>query len=90
MFGGNIRKKFDSNYGSREKRRKMAVMTAEHIWVKHVITPVHVLEDDQGDRVVLVDPDQQIISEDEAVYGCDRCGVPMIESTMHTECEIPL
>jgi hypothetical protein len=62
------------------------VMVREHVWVKHTITPVSVLQDDQGEPVVLVDPDQQVISEDNAVYGCDRCGVAMVNNT-NTECE---
>lgn len=54
-------------------------MTEEHTWVKHVITPVEVIDglNPEDPPVVLVDPDQQTISEDNAVYGCDRCGVPM-------------
>lgn len=48
-------------------------MTAQHQWVKHVITPVTTLTDEEGKPVVLVDPDDQVISEDNAVYGCGVC-----------------
>lgn len=64
----------------------MNVMTKEHIWVKHVITPVSVLPDEEGDPVVFVDPEQQKISEDQAVYGCNICLNPMI-THFNTECE---
>lgn len=56
----------------------MTTMTIEHIWVKHVITPVSVLEGSEGQPVVFVDPEQQEIAEDEAVYGCNRCLNPMV------------
>lgn len=59
-----------------------------HHWVKHVITPVEVLADGVGDPVVLVDPDQQIISEDDAAYGCDQCGCPMA-GNLKTPCPAP-
>lgn len=65
----------------------MKTMTLEHHWVKHTITPVSVIPDDEGNPVVFVDPDQQIISEDEAAYGCDSCGVPMV-GNLHTECSV--
>ncbi len=62
------------------------VTDTKHQWVKHVLTPVEVLQDDEGHPVVIVDPDQQIISEDHAAYGCDRCGEPMA-GNLHTQCE---
>lgn len=55
----------------------MQILTAQHTWVKHVITPVVVLTDERGDPVVMVDPDQQVIAEDNAAYGCDSCGEAM-------------
>lgn len=55
----------------------MHTVTTQHQWVKHVITPVEVLADDEGDPVVMVDPDQQTIAEDNAAYGCDNCGQSM-------------
>lgn len=55
----------------------MRTMTKEHHWVMHTITPVSVLQDTSGEEVVFVDPDQKQIAEDDAVYGCDRCGVVM-------------
>lgn len=60
--------------------------TKQHIWVKHTITPVHVLQDDDGEPVVIVDPDQIPIAEEAAVYGCDLCGVPLW-GYVGSECE---
>lgn len=57
----------------------MKTLTAQHDWCKHVITPVEVLPDEAGLPVVLVDPDLQASAEDNAAYGCDRCGVSMAE-----------
>lgn len=64
----------------------MKTRTMEHVWVKHTITPVQVLTDGEGQPVVLVDPDQQIIAEDQAVYGCQVCSNPMA-THFDTECE---
>lgn len=64
----------------------MRTVTRTHLWVKHVITPVSVLPSDDGEAVIFVDPDQQIVSEDNAAYGCDACGLPMA-GNLHTECE---
>lgn len=60
--------------------------TKEHHWVKHVITPVAVLSGPEGEPVVFVDPDQQQIAEDDAVYGCDHCGEPMA-THFDTDCK---
>lgn len=57
-----------------------------HRWVKHTITPVSTLTDDDGQPVVFIDPDDQTISEDHAVYGCDVCGQPMGKLNINTEC----
>lgn len=62
------------------------VTTKQHLWVKHVLTPVEVLPGDDGQPVIFVDPDAQTISEDNAAYGCDRCGVPMV-GNLETECD---
>jgi hypothetical protein len=64
----------------------MTVMTTQHHWVKHTVTPVSVLSDEEGYPVIFVDPDQQIISEDDAAYGCDHCGVPLA-GHFGTKCE---
>lgn len=58
----------------------------QHTWVKHTITPVSTLTDDQGEAVVFVDPDDMTIAEDNAAYGCDSCGVAMA-GNITTECE---
>lgn len=62
--------------------------TKQHLWVKHTITPVSVIhEGGRSKPVIFVDPDQQIIAEDGAAYGCDVCGQPMINTTLNTECK---
>lgn len=55
------------------------VEVKQHLWVKHVITPVEVLDplEDNDPPVVVVDPDQERIAEDHAAYGCLNCGVPL-------------
>jgi len=64
----------------------MQTMTKQHLWVKHVITPVEVLMDDDNQPVIIVDPDQQVIAEDNAAYGCDRCGESMV-THLNKPCE---
>lgn len=64
----------------------MRTVTVEHRFVKHVITEVAVLSNDQGDPVVFVDPHQQELAEDDAAYGCMVCGEPLA-GNMNTECE---
>jgi hypothetical protein len=58
-------------------------MTLQHTWVKHTITPVSTLPDLDDDRqvVVIEDPKDAQIAEEQAVYGCDVCGVPMEGNT---------
>jgi len=66
----------------------------EHTWVKHTVTPVVVVTDSSGkpmldsdgEPVILVDPDQQQLSEENTVYGCGACGQHISEA-MHTECK---
>lgn len=62
--------------------------TKQHTWVKMTITPVHTLQDEDGEPVVFVDPDQQEIAEDGAVYGCSVCDSPM-PGNINTECPGP-
>lgn len=66
----------------------MTVMTKSHIWVKHTITQVEVLSDLEGEPVVLVDPEQQALAEEDAAYGCQVCGRSMANN-YNTECEGP-
>lgn len=58
-------------------------MTMQHTWVKHTITKVSALPDLDNDQqvVVIEDPLDVQIAEQEAVYGCDRCGVAMPGNT---------
>lgn len=59
-----------------------------HNWVKHVITPVSVLEGKDGEPIVFVDPDDQTEAEADAAYGCIDCGEPLADN-LHTECDDP-
>lgn len=52
----------------------METTTKEHVWVKHVVTPVSVLDDGEGNPSVFVDPDKQAACEQNAAYGCMTCG----------------
>lgn len=65
----------------------MMTATKQHIWVKHTITPVSVIEGEDGKPVIFVDPDQQVIAEDSAAYGCDSCGTALYPNNMNTECK---
>lgn len=55
----------------------------QHTWVKHTVTKVSALPDlDDDAKVVIVeDPDDTQKAEDQAVFGCDTCGVPMEGNT---------
>lgn len=59
-----------------------------HKWVKHTVTKVSTLPDLDDDRqvVVIEDPADVASAEEEAVYGCDRCGVKM-EGNTDTLCD---
>ena len=61
-------------------------MITSHAWVKHTITPIVVLSDDKGEPVILVDPDDQALSETDAVYGCMVCGEAMA-THYNTDCK---
>lgn len=65
-------------------------MVAQHEWVKHTVTSVSVVPDPENDDqiVVLEDTREQSRAEEQAVYGCDRCGVPMSGNT-DTLCDGP-
>lgn len=58
-----------------------------HAWVKHTITPVHILHNDDGQAAIFVDPDDQALSEENAAYGCMNCDLPLVEENYDTECE---
>lgn len=55
----------------------------QHQWVKHTVTKVSAVPDfDDEDKIVVIeDPDDVRAAEDEAVYGCNRCGIPMPGNT---------
>ncbi len=63
-------------------------MTMHHQWVKHTVTPVSLLPDPDNDNEVFLieDPQDIQLAEDQAVYGCHRCGLPMSGNT-DTLCE---
>ena len=58
-------------------------MTMQHQWVKHTITPVSTLPDPENDNEIFVieDPADVEQAEDQAVYGCNICGVSMPGNT---------
>ena len=68
----------------------MSVMTKPHSWVKHTITRVSTLPDldDDAQVVVIEDPSDTQNAEDEAVFGCNECGVPL-EGHSDTLCSGP-
>lgn len=51
--------------------------TAQHEWVAMTMHPVTVLRDDNGEPVIFADPDDIREADDTAVYGCNRCSVPL-------------
>lgn len=63
-------------------------MIRQHDWVKHTITRVSVLPDlDDDQKVVIIeDPEATQSAEEQAVYGCNNCGLPMAGNT-DTLCE---
>jgi hypothetical protein len=67
----------------------MNTMTLQqHRWVKHTVTNVSTLPDLEDERqvVVIEDPADVQAAEDGAVYGCDRCGLPL-EGNTDSLCE---
>lgn len=66
----------------------MSTMTMQHRWVKHTITNVTTISDPTDDTqiVVLESDEANKEAEDNAVYGCDECGVPMAGNS-ETECD---
>lgn len=63
----------------------MQTMVDTHQFVKHTMTPVSVLPDDDGAPIVFVDPEQALMAEEAAVYGCTVCGMGA-DQAMHEEC----
>lgn len=71
--------------------RELRAITMQHTWVKHTITKVSTLPDLDDDRqvVVIEDPKDVEAAEEQAVYGCDVCGVTM-EGNTDSLCPGPL
>lgn len=65
---------------------KQEVAVTQHEWVKIEFCPVQVLVDDDGQPVVLVDPEQQILATEESQYGCGVCSEPL-QGNLGTECQ---
>lgn len=65
----------------------MTTMTLQHNFVKHTITQVEALPglEPTDPPVIVVDPEQQDLAEEDAVYGCNTCGQPMSQA-YNTEC----
>lgn len=66
----------------------ISTMTKHHRWVKHTITPVSTLPDPDDDAQIVVIEDAKDIeaAEENAVYGCDVCGLPL-EGNTDSTCE---
>ena len=67
------------------KGEEVPVMTAQHVFVKHTVTPVAILQDDEGEPVVFIDPDQVPVAEESSVFGCQVCGMGVREA-LESEC----
>lgn len=57
----------------------------QHQWMKIVYTPLEVLDDGDGNPVVIIDPDKEDAAQANASYGCFACDLPL-EGNMKTEC----
>ena len=59
-----------------------------HQWVKHTITPISTLIDpnNEAELFIIEDPQDVQDAEDQAVFGCNICGLPMQGNT-ETGCE---
>lgn len=63
----------------------MKTQVRQHQWIMHILCPVETLEDDEGDPVIILDPDKKQAAEQNAVYGCMACSVPMVDG-FGTDC----
>ena len=71
------------------------IITMQHTWVMHQITPVSVVTDSAGKvmldsdnmPVIILDPDQAQVAESFAVYGCQTCGLSLPEAIDNPNCE---
>jgi hypothetical protein len=57
----------------------------QHQWVMYVMTPIEVLDDGDGQPIVVVDPDKREAAEGNASYGCFACSQPL-QGNMNSEC----
>lgn len=65
----------------------MPTMTNEHVFIKHTIVNVEVPGvDEDGLPVVVVDPDEQEIGEQNSVYGCIVCNKSLQEALEDVVC----
>jgi len=56
--------------------------TLQHSWVKYTRTPVSAVPDPDDDRsVVVIEELTPAQAEDQAVFGCENCGVSMEGNT---------
>jgi len=71
------------------------IITMQHSWVMHQITPVTVVTDSNGRvmldsdnmPVIVIDPDQVEVAEGSAVYGCQACGLSLPEAMQSPICQ---
>lgn len=57
----------------------------EHQWVKITITPLEILEDENGKPTAFADPIAITLAEQNAQYGCLACNEPL-ETHYKTSC----
>lgn len=62
---------------------KICIMN--HNWEMITITPVEIVEDEDGQPVVLIDPDKAAEADSNSMYGCRRCHEPLVDA-YGTEC----
>lgn len=59
--------------------RVLTESTLQHEWALMIQMPVEILMDDQGQPVIMVDPDVRLDAEAGGAYGCMRCHLPLAE-----------
>ena len=68
------------------------LVMGQHVWVRHTILPITLTEfignPVEGEVWFQYSYTEEALtaSEDEAAYGCDLCGTPLIPLTVSTVC----
>jgi hypothetical protein len=53
--------------------------TLQHEWTMYTITPISVIVDEDGEPVIVVDPEARVDADAGSAYGCTRCHLPLGE-----------